>query len=76
MKIKRGNIVEDLDGYKGVVVEIDTWNDEPLSIENHGTISVWQIDRMNYDADNCEHYPYYNWHNLFKIVDATPVEYE
>jgi hypothetical protein len=54
--IKRGDVVVDLWGAKGVVVKIVEGHD----IEDHGTIYVWQMDRTEYGALNCEHYPHYN----------------
>lgn len=27
-----------------------------------------QLDRMEYDADNCEHYLYFGWGNSLKVI--------
>ena len=51
-KLKRGDIVIDGWGSKGVVVKIIPG----VSIEDHGTIYVWQMDKTEYGTDNCEHY--------------------
>ena len=67
-QIKRGNLVQDTFGSRGVVVKIDIWDGE-LSHENHGTIYVWQIDETEYGADNCEHYPYFEWENCLTILE-------
>jgi hypothetical protein len=61
-----GDSVVDFQGNRGVVVKIDIW-DNP-SIENHGTIFVWQCDRTEYGADNCEHYPHFGWEKLLFIT--------
>ena len=54
---------------------IDLWNDEGIVVkiipgfdnENHGTIYVWQMNKLNYGADNCEHYPHFEWFKTLKI---------
>lgn len=51
-------------GYKGVVVKIEKGTDD----ENHGTVFVWQMDRMEYGSDNCEHYTYFGWENFLKVI--------
>lgn len=62
--ISRGDTVVDSEGYKGVVVRIE----HGPTVESHGTIYVWQCDRIEYGADNCEHYPYYGWKSILRIV--------
>lgn len=52
--LRRGDLVVDWFGYRGVVVQFEMWPGEP-SIENHSTIFVWQLDRTEYGADN-KHY--------------------
>ena len=65
-KLKIGMIVKEKskEGYKGVVVKII----EGTNDENHGTVFVWQMDRMEYGADNCEHYPYFGWETSLKVI--------
>ena len=54
----------DIHKHKGIVVKIVPGYD----IEDHGTIYVWQSERTNYGADNCEHYVYHNWEKVLKII--------
>ncbi len=63
--IKRGDVVIDFFGDKGVVVKIKPGVDD----ENHGTIHVWQSERYEYGADNCEHYPEFGWQEKLRILD-------
>lgn len=56
----------DSSGDYGVVVKIR----EGFSVENHGTIYVWQMNRTNYGADNCEHYVHYGWEKILTIVES------
>jgi signal peptidase I len=65
MTLKRGDIIVDNDGYKGVVVKIIPG----ISDEKHGTIYVWQMDRTEYGADNCEHYVEFGWKNNLRIIN-------
>ena len=64
-KIRRGSLVVDCDGHKGVVVKIEKGH----NIEDHGTIFVWQIDRYEYGADNCEHYCEFGWEKSLKVLE-------
>lgn len=50
--------------HEGIVVKIRPGTDN----ENHGTIYVWQLNRTEYGADNCEHYSAVNWQNSLKII--------
>ncbi len=59
-----GSEVIDLNGYRGIVVKIIIGD----TIEDHGTVYVWQMSRTNYGIDNCEHYPYSNWPKFFHII--------
>ena len=59
-------LVDD-EGNHGVVVKIIPHNPEN-PIEEHGTVYVWQEDRMGYGGDNCEHYCHNNWHEFLRIV--------
>lgn len=61
--ISVGNQVVDPEGNRGIVVKIIRGSDE----KEHGTIVVWQLDRLEYGADNCEHYPYENWNRILRI---------
>jgi hypothetical protein len=63
--IKRGSLVVDQYGNHGIVVRINIGTD----IENHGTIAVWQMDRYEYGADNCEHYPQFEWYKDLTIIE-------
>lgn len=63
--IRRGSLVIDRDGHKGVVVKIEKGHD----VVNHGAIVVWQIDRYEYGADNCEHYCEFNWRDSLKVLE-------
>jgi len=63
----RGDVVIDVDGHRGVVTRILPGTD----IENHGTIYVWQMDRTEYGADNCEHYCEINWREFLRLLDFT-----
>lgn len=63
-ELKIGAEVMDIHKHKGIVVKIVPGYD----IEDHGTIYVWQSERTNYGADNCEHYVYHNWEKVLKII--------
>jgi hypothetical protein len=69
MEIKRGMVVKDIWGHEGVVVEVVKWPGE-LTFSNHGGIAVWQSERTDYGADNCEHYPYFEWDKVLTILDT------
>lgn len=62
--IKLGDKVVDRDGNKGVVVKVV----EGFSAENHGSINVWQSERTEYGADNCEHYVFFGWDKHLTII--------
>ena len=62
--IKLGDRVIDEDGYKGVVVKIV----EGYSNSDHGLVHVWQEDRYDYGADNCESYCHINWHEILRLI--------
>ena len=66
-EIKRGDVVVDRDRNKGVVVQI--YVPENPTVEDHGSISVWQSERFEYGADNCEHYAWTNWKSNLRILD-------
>lgn len=66
-EIKRGNVVIDSYGNKGVVVEVRI-PDRP-SVVNHGTITVWQSERTSYGLDNCEHYCWFGWTDKIRILE-------
>lgn len=53
-----GDMVEDVvDKNKGIVVKIELG----VNKEDHGTIYVWQLNRINYGGgDNCETYAEFN----------------
>jgi hypothetical protein len=64
-QIRRGSLVVDNFGDKGVVVKIVKGTNH----ENHGTIYVWQSERTGYGADNCEHYPEFEWQKSLNILE-------
>lgn len=59
-----GDLVRDTFGDKGIVVKIK----KGVSDSDHGTVHVWQLDKIDYGADNCEHYPEFNWQSILKII--------
>lgn len=63
-----GERVIDLDGHKGIVVDVKPGTDN----DAHGTVAVWQLDRDEYGADNCEHYPEFGWRNSLKRLGPEP----
>lgn len=63
-----GNIVTDMWGSKGVVVKI-VMPENCSSFEDHGTVFVWQSEKVEYGSDNCEHYPFHSWKELLRIHD-------
>lgn len=65
-EIKRGDEVVDFFGDKGIVVKIE----KPYipTIEDHGTIYVWQSEQTEYGDDNCQHYTFLHWQKMLKIV--------
>lgn len=62
--IRRGDVVKDIDGWEGVVVDV-----QPNTDDWHGSISVWQRNREEYGTDNCEHYCYDSWQEVLQILD-------
>lgn len=65
-ELKRGDEVIDIWGSKGIVVKIV--KPENPTVEDHGMIFVWQSERTDYGADNCEHYVYHDWEKVLRIV--------
>ena len=59
-----GDKVEDAFGNRGIVVKIIKGNDDI----DHGTVYVWQLDRVEYGQDNCEHYPELGWERILKKI--------
>ena len=59
-----GMRVVDVYGFKGVVVKVN------MNDEVDGTIYVWQEDRLEYGADNCEHYCLNNWKSFLRVLDV------
>ncbi len=64
-QLRRGCLVVDSYGDRGVVVKIE----KGFNNEDHGTVYVWQTDRMDYGADNCEHYPEFEWWKCLTILE-------
>lgn len=60
-----GNKVMDLNKNLGVVVKIDP----PQEEGDHGTVYVWQLEKINYGADNCEHYAFTQWSSILRILE-------
>ncbi len=50
---------------EGVVVKIVKGFDN----DNHGTVFVWQMNRFEYGADNCEHYVEFGWERSLRILE-------
>jgi hypothetical protein len=63
-EVKLGMRVQQDDGWIGVVVKI-----VPSTEDFHGTIYVWQEERMEYGADNCEHFCHNNWKTHLRILE-------
>ena len=61
--LKVGDKVVDIEKNKGIVVKIIKGHD----IEDHGCIYIWQSERTNYGADNCEHYVEFGWQQHLRI---------
>lgn len=64
MDLYRGSHVVDSFGNEGIVVKIIPGTDN----ENHGAVYVWQMNKLNYGADNCEHYSHFKWSDFLKIL--------
>ncbi len=57
-RLSLGDHVRDLYcGDEGIVVKIQLGR----TTEDHGSIHVWQLNRTEYGADNCEHYVEFEW---------------
>ena len=63
--LKVGDCVVDMFSNKGVVVKIMPGVD----IEDHGAIYVWQSERKEYGADNCEHYVEFGWKEHLRVIE-------
>lgn len=63
MAFKVGDHVVDAEGFEGIVVKIVKGHDD----EDHGTVTVWQLQRYGYGADNCEHYPEFGCDRILKL---------
>lgn len=64
LDLKIGDHVVDIFGDEGIVVKIIPG----INDEDHGTIFVWQMNKLEYGADNCEHYPQFEWFKTLKVV--------
>jgi hypothetical protein len=64
VELKLGMRVRSTDGDEGIVVKI-VEGDEDF----HGAVYVWQCDRLEYGADNCEHYCHSNWKDFLRIIE-------
>ena len=67
-ELERGMRVQAESGWIGVVVKIPPHNPENPIVE-HGIIYVWQEERYEYGADNCEHYAECNWRRHLRILE-------
>ena len=69
--IKRGSLVEDCFGAKGIVVRLGPPTAAELEEDPnwHGWIDVWQLDKESSGADNCESYCYTNWKECLKVIE-------
>lgn len=63
--IRPGMQVVDCFGHRGIVVVVD--HPENVTAEDHGTIAVWQKDKLHYGDDNCEHYSFHGWETMLRI---------
>lgn len=64
--IRIGSEVVDRRNYRGIVVELIPA--KVLSESDEGLITVWQKDRVDYGADNCEHYHFLHWSDFLKVI--------
>lgn len=58
-----GDSVIDIDKNRGIVVKIVPGTSDI----DHGAIYVWQSERFEYGADNCEHYSQVAWKSTLRI---------
>lgn len=65
--IQPGMKVVDCFGHEGFVVTVCVPSD--VSSENHGLVQVWQLNRTDYGDDNCEHYSFYGWESMLRILE-------
>lgn len=49
---------------EGIVVRVEIGK----SVEDHGAVWVWQMNRENYGIDNCEHYVEFGWEKSLKLI--------
>jgi len=63
--LKVGDEVIDAEKNRGIVVKIIPG----VSAEEHGTIYVWQSERMEYGSDNCEHYVEFGWKPWLRVIE-------
>jgi hypothetical protein len=61
----------DIGGHKGIVVKIV--KPENPTVEDHGTIYVWQSEKFEYGSDNCEHYVFHNWEKFLTVITPSAV---
>jgi hypothetical protein len=62
--------VVDMEKNKGIVVRVNH-----ATPDNHGSVFVWQSERVGYGADNCEHYAASNWREWLRII-SMPTDQE
>ena len=68
--LRRGDVVMDYCGNKGVVVKLITGDSD----SNHGFVYVWLSEIMDYGADNCEHYGWFKWQEQLRVLDVPDID--
>ena len=64
-ELKLGMEVIDRYGDKGVIVKIIEGDG---SMEDHGVIYIWQSEKTDFGADNCQHYAFNMWKRELRIL--------
>jgi hypothetical protein len=62
--VKVGDHIIDSWGTETIVVRVKFGHDN----EDHGTITAWQMNQLDYGADNCEHYVEFDWKRDLKVL--------
>lgn len=63
--LRIGDEVIDMYKNKGIVVKIIPG----ASNEDHGSIYVWQSEKLEYGSDNCEHYVEFGWKPWLRVIE-------
>ena len=66
---KKGSFFEE-DKWTGKVIDIQKWEELPLSDENHGSIAIEIITSDGYylEAGEIESYTYFGWEDHLEII--------